>query len=192
MQDPTIWRVIEQLEELEQSEDLPEGLWHISRDTGMWMNLMLRHSGATRILEIGTSSGYSGLFLADAAKSNGGQLTTCEYSPYKIELAKTSFENAGLMEYVQLLEGDALQSVESLEGPFDFVFIDAIKEEYLFYLSMVWNKVRPGGLIVADNMLSHQGIIGISAYQGMIGLMEDASTVTLPIGSGVEMTTKII
>lgn len=190
MQDPTVWRVIEQLEELERNEDLPEELWHISRDTGMWMNLMLRHSGATRILEIGTSSGYSGLFLADAARSNGGKLITCENSPYKIELAKASFETAGLLGYVQLLEGDALQLVESVEGPFDFVFIDAIKEEYLFYLSMVWNKVRPGGLIVADNMISHEGILGISAYRGMIDLMEDASTITLPVGSGIEVTCK--
>ncbi|BCJ88396.1 hypothetical protein skT53_33810 [Effusibacillus dendaii] len=68
----------------------------------------------------------------------------------------------------------------SLEGPWDFVFIDAVKEEYIFYLAMVWPKLRSGGLIVADNMLSHKGILGITAYQGFVRLQDDGATVTVP------------
>jgi len=189
--DSRIWSVVEAIEQMEESEDLEEGLWHIPRGTGMLFNIILRHSGAKNILEIGTSSGYSTLFLADAARANGGKVITCEYSPFKIQLAKEQFEAAGLSDYIEVIEGDALTIVEQLEGPFDFVFIDAIKEEYMFYLSMVWPKLRPGGLVVADNMLSHEGVLGIHTYRGILSLMDDASTVTVPIGSGDEFTCKI-
>lgn len=191
MKNQRIWTVIHELEELEQRTDLEEGLWHISRDTGLFFNSMVRHSGATRILEIGTSSGYSGLFLADAARENSGHLYTCELSEFKINLAKTTFEKAGVAEYVTLIEGDALHSLDSLDGPFDFIFIDAVKEEYVFYLSSVWDKLRVGGLVAADNMLSHKELLIMDAYKGFISLLDDASTVTVPIGSGVELTCKL-
>jgi caffeoyl-CoA O-methyltransferase len=189
--DPRVWAVVEALERMEETEELEEGLWHIPRETGMLFNIILRHSRAQNILEIGTSSGYSTLFLADAARANGGKVTTCEYSPFKLQLAKQQFEAAGLSDYITVVEGDALTTVEPLDGPFDFVFIDAIKEEYMFYLSMVWPKLRPGGLVVADNMLSHDGVFGIDAYRGILTLMDDASTVTVPIGSGDEFTCKM-
>lgn len=191
MKDNCVWSVIQELEQMSARDDLEEGLWQIPRDTGLLFNILLRHSGARRILEIGTSSGYSGLFLADAARANGGKLITCEQSAYKIQLARESFSKAGLSDYVELLEGDALTTVESLEGPFDFVFIDAIKEEYPFYLNMVWPKLRVGGLVVADNMISHKGLMLTEIYQGLISFMDDASTVTVPIGTGDEFTCKL-
>lgn len=191
MTDPRILQVLTELEEMEKDPNLEEELWHIPRETGILFNLILRHSNATRILEIGTSSGYSGLFLADAARANGGKLTTCEYSAFKANLARETFAKAGLSEYVELIEGDALQTIEPLEGPFDFVFIDAVKDEYMFYLSMVWPKVRVGGLVVADNMLSHKELLCMHVYRGIIELMDDAVSITVPIGSGDEFTYKL-
>ncbi|WP_035462431.1 O-methyltransferase [Alicyclobacillus macrosporangiidus] len=191
MKDSKILKVLDELERLEETSELPEGLWHISRETGLFFNALLRHSKAKRILEIGTSSGYSGLFLADAARANGGKLITCEYSDFKIKLAKQTFEKAGLSEYVELIEGDALQTIESLEGSFDCVFLDATKDEYPFYLSMVWDKLSVGGIILADNMISHQDWIVIEAYKGLARLMDEAVSVTVPIGNGIEFTCKI-
>jgi caffeoyl-CoA O-methyltransferase len=191
MKDERIWQRLRELVELEQQPDLEEGLWHIDDQTGLLFNMVLRHSGAKRILEVGTSSGYSTLFLADAARANGGKVTTLEFSPFKVKLARETFEQAGVAEYVELIEGNALEKLEELEGPWDFVFLDGMKDEYIFYFSSLWPKVRPGGLVVADNMISHQGVLGIEAYKFTVDVVEDASSVTVPIGSGDHFTCKL-
>ncbi|MGZ4165029.1 MAG: O-methyltransferase [Tumebacillaceae bacterium] len=190
MRDELIANALKELEELENSPDLEEGLWRITYDTGMLFNWILRHSGAKRILEVGTSSGYSTLFLAEAARANGGKVVTCEMSPFKIKLARETFEKAGLAEHIELVEGNALEKVEELEGPWDFVFLDGMKDEYMFYLAAVWPKLRPGALVVADNMLSHKGIMGIEAYKFTVDMLDDAASVTVPIGSGDHFTLK--
>ena len=191
MKDERVWQTLRYLEELEQRDDLEEGLWRITEDTGMLFNLILRHSGAKRILEVGTSSGYSTLFLAEAARANGGKVYTCEMSPFKIKLAKETFERAGLSDHIELIEGNALEKIEELDGPWDFVFLDGMKDEYIFYFSTLWPKLRPGGLIVADNMLSHAGVLGIEAYKFTVDCFEDAASVTVPIGSGDRFTVKL-
>lgn len=191
MRDERIAQTLQELEELEKQPDLEEGLWRIEYDTGMLFNLILRHSGAKRILEIGTSSGYSTLFLAEAARANGGKVVTCEMSPFKINLARNAFAKAGLSDCIELLEGNALELIGDLEGPWDFVFLDGMKDEYAFYLAEIWPKVRPGGLVVADNMISHKGYIGIEAYKFTVDLLDDAASITVPIGSGDHFTCKL-
>jgi caffeoyl-CoA O-methyltransferase len=191
MKDERIMQVLKELEEMEKQPDLEEGLWRISFETGMLFNLILRHSGAKRILEIGTSSGYSTLFLAEAARANGGKVVTCEMSPFKIRLARSVFDKAGLSDTIELVEGNALEKIEELEGPWDFVFLDGMKDEYTFYLASLWPKVRPGGLVVADNMISHKGTMGIEAYKFTVDLLDNASSVTVPIGSGDHFTCKV-
>lgn len=192
MKDERVWKVLRELEALAEREDeLEEGLWQVPPETGLLFNLILRHSGAKRILEVGTSSGYSTLFLADAARANGGKVVTCEFSPFKIQLAKETFAKAGLTDYIELVEGNALEKLEELEGPWDFVFLDGMKDEYMFYLSAIWPQVRPGGLVVADNMVSHKGVLGIEAYKFTVDLMDDASSVEVPIGSGDLFTCKL-
>ncbi|HEU4962932.1 MAG TPA: class I SAM-dependent methyltransferase [Bacilli bacterium] len=191
MRDERILQTLKELEELEKQPDLEEGLWRITFDTGMLFNLILRHSGAKRVLEIGTSSGYSTLFLAEAARANGGKVVTCEMSPFKIDLARSMFDKAGVADVVELVEGNALEKIEELEGPWDFVFLDGMKDEYAFYLAELWPKIRPGGLVVADNMLSHKGYMGIEAYKFTVDLLDNASSVTVPIGSGDHFTCKL-
>lgn len=191
MKDERILQTLRELEELENQPDLEEGLWRITFETGLLFNLILRHSGAKRILEIGTSSGYSTLFLADAARANGGQVVTCEMSDFKINLARSTFEKAGLSDHIQLIEGNALEQLDTLQGPWDFIFLDGMKDEYAFYLAALWDKVRPGGLVVADNMLSHKGYMGIEAYKFTVDLLDDASSLTVPIGSGDHFTCKL-
>ncbi|KEO84269.1 O-methyltransferase [Tumebacillus flagellatus] len=191
MRDERILQTLKDLEELENQPDLEEGLWRISFETGMLFNVLLRHSGAKRILEVGTSSGYSTLFLAEAARANGGKVTTCEMSEFKIKLARETFEKAGLTEYIELVEGNALEKIDELEGPWDFVFLDGMKDEYTFYLASLWPKMRPGGLVVADNMLSHDGYIGIEAYKFTVDLLDDAANVLVPVGSGDLFTCKL-
>jgi len=190
MKDERILQVLKELEELEGSPDLEEELWRIPFETGQLFNLILRHSGAKRILEVGTSSGYSTLFLADAARANGGRVYTCELSPFKVNLARSVFEKAGVSEHVEVVQGNALETIESLEGPWDFVFLDGQKDEYMFYLASLWPKLRKGALVVADNTLSHEGVLGIEAYKFTVDLLDDASSVNVPIGSGDLFTLK--
>jgi caffeoyl-CoA O-methyltransferase len=191
MKDPLVLEALKELEALEKRDDLEEPLWRISYETGLLLNIMLRHSRATRVLEVGTSSGYSTLFLADAVRQNGGKVYTCEMSPFKCNLARETFEKAGLSDWIVLLEGNALETLEKLEGPWDLVFLDGMKDEYVFYLTSIWEKVRVGGLVVADNIISHKGTLGIEAYQFTTDVMDDAITVTVPIGSGEALTCKV-
>ena len=98
MKDERVWKVLRELEELEKrDDDWKKDCGRNHRRRGC-CNMILRHSGAKRILEVGTSSGYSTLFLADAARANGGKVVTCELTPFKIQLAKETFAKAGLRE----------------------------------------------------------------------------------------------
>ncbi|GMA61143.1 O-methyltransferase [Alicyclobacillus fastidiosus] len=135
---------IRELEQLDEQTNAPEPLYRISADNGQFLNLLVRVSGAKRVLEIGSSSGYSGLYLGEAARANGGTVTTCELSEYKIQLAKSVYEKAGLSNTISIVEGDALETLKTLQGPWDFVFIDAWKEDYPAYLHLVWPHVKQG------------------------------------------------
>ncbi|MBN2665131.1 MAG: class I SAM-dependent methyltransferase, partial [Bacteroidales bacterium] len=101
---------------------------------------------------IGTSNGYSGLWLLLALHKTGGKLTTFEIDPEKVRLATSNFKRAGLDHLATIIEGDAHREVTKLKGPIDMVFIDADKEGYLDYLKKLLPLVRSGGLIVSHNM----------------------------------------
>jgi caffeoyl-CoA O-methyltransferase len=106
----------------------------------------------TRALEIGTSTGHSGIWIAWALSKTGGKLTTIEIDPERHRTALANFKEAGLAEYVDARLADAHELVPSLEGPFDFVFSDADKEWYPKYLDAVWPKIAPGGCFTAHNV----------------------------------------
>ncbi len=105
-----------------------------------------------RVLEIGTFSGYSSLSMA-AALPPGGRITTCELSPVHAEVARRHIATSPYADRIEVREGPALDTVGELDGPFDFVFIDADKSNYLAYYEAVLPKLAPGGLIAADNTL---------------------------------------
>ena len=104
-----------------------------------------------RALEIGTSNGYSSIWIALGCRQTGGHLTTLEIDARKVQLATENFRAAGVDSLVTLLHGDALQEIPKLKGPFEFVFIDAGKADYVKYLDMVLPMVPPGGIIMAHN-----------------------------------------
>lgn len=105
-----------------------------------------------KILEIGTFTGYSAICLARGLQP-GGQLTTIEVNDEFLVTASEYFEKAGLSDRIKLIHGDALKVLPSLEETFDLVFIDAHKDDYIGYYNLVFEKVRPGGYILADNVL---------------------------------------
>jgi predicted O-methyltransferase YrrM len=118
---------------------------------------IIRENGYTRGLEIGTSNGYSALWLGLAFKENGGQLITIEIEPQRAREAQENFIHAGLEDVIESRVNDALREIPVLDGPFDFVFIDAWKPDYLSYLRLVLPKMKPGGVITAHNVTSQGG-----------------------------------
>jgi predicted O-methyltransferase YrrM len=134
----------------------------VSRLQGKFLELLVRISGARRILEIGTLGGYSTICLARALPE-GGRIVTLEFSPHHAETARANLLNAGLLDHVELIVGRAIDSLPTLENtpaaPFDLIFIDADKESYPEYLEWSLKLSRPGTLIVADNVVRDGKVI---------------------------------
>ncbi len=125
---------------------------NVSRDDGRLLRVLAQSIGARHVIEIGTSTGYSGLWLALALHATGGRLTTFEIDRSRAGVARENFKRSGLGDLVTVVVGDAHEEVKSLQGPIDLVFLDADKEGYPDYLDKLRPLLRVGGLIVADNM----------------------------------------
>jgi predicted O-methyltransferase YrrM len=129
---------------------------NITPDTGAFLAVLVKAMPARRILEIGTSNGYSTLWLADAAASIGGHVTTVEMAPQKIAMARQNFERGGLAQHITQREGDAGTLLEQLgDGGFDLVFLDSKRSAYLDWWPALKRILRAGGLLVVDNATSH-------------------------------------
>ena len=159
---------------------------NVDRETGEWLNLIIRATGAQNILEIGSSNAVSTILLADAARATGGRVTGTEIIPERAAEANRNLSEAGLADVAMVIAGNAQQTTSSLDGPFDLVFIDAEKDDYPAHLLAIVDRVRPGGLILADNVVSHD----CSAYQRLVRERDDLETVTIPLNRGIEFTLK--
>jgi predicted O-methyltransferase YrrM len=163
---------------------------NITPDTGRLLWILVRGARATRILEVGTSNGYSTIWLADAARETGGRVVTLERSPEKVAEARANLARAGLADHVEIREGPAAETLAALPGPFDFVFLDADRPSYRTYLELVTPKVVRGGLLVADNVVSHRA--ELEDYLGRLAADPSWFTVTVPIGKGEEVSLKLL
>ncbi len=119
---------------------------------GRMLRVLAETTGAKQVLEIGTSTGLSGLWFLMALRTTGGRLTTLELDPHRAALARAHFKKAGVDSLVTLIEGDAHRNIAQVKGPLDIVFIDAEKPGYVDYLNKTLPLVRPGGLILAHNV----------------------------------------
>jgi predicted O-methyltransferase YrrM len=167
----------------------PRRMLNITPDTGRLLWILLRATGATRILEVGTSNAFSTIWLADAARATGGRVTTLELDPGKIALARANLAAAGLGDVVDVVEGPAEESLARLPGPFDLVFLDADRPSYLAYLELVVPRLRVGGLLVADNVTSHAA--ELEDYLRRVKSHPQLFAVTVPIGNGEEIALRV-
>lgn len=131
------------------------GMMNVPRADGEFLRDLILERGYKRALEIGTSNGYSASWIALGLRKTGGKLITLEIDARRASLAEENFKRLGFESVVELRKGDALKLLPEIEGPFDLVFIDAWKPDYLEYLRMVLPKVRRGGAIIAHNITSH-------------------------------------
>ena len=162
-------------------------MWNIPPDTGKFLYILIRTIRPQQILEVGTSDGYSTLWLAEAVRENGGgKIVTIERDPLKVNLARVNFKKAGLSRFMDIRYGEALEIVKNLKGPFDFVFLDATKEEYLAYFKQLLPKTKKGTLFVADNAIMFED--RMKDYLDFVRNHPKLESVLVPIGSGEEMT----
>jgi predicted O-methyltransferase YrrM len=132
------------------------GMMNVPRADGEFLHRFILEHNYKRGLEVGTSNGYSAIWMGMALRQTGGRLLTLEIDQRRAGLARENFRAARLENVIELREGDALEIIPGLEGPFDFVFIDAWKPDYIRYFEMLYPKLRPGGAILAHNVTSHQ------------------------------------
>jgi predicted O-methyltransferase YrrM len=153
------------------------------------MNLLIKEGEARRILELGSSYGYSTIWLAEAARAVGGTVISLELRATKTEYAGAQLARAQLAGLVEFRIGDALASLAQLPGPFDFVLLDLWKDKYVPVFELLYPKLAPGAIIVADNMLQPESARPhAEAYRERVRAAADMSSVLLAVGNGLEVS----
>jgi predicted O-methyltransferase YrrM len=156
---------------------------NLEPETAQLLSMLVRSSRRTRLLEIGTSNGYSTIWLAWATQSVGGRVTSIDREAHKHEQAATNLRRADLYEVVDLLQGDATEIIASLTGPFDFVFFDADRYSAPAQLKLLLPKLTTDVLILADNVLSHPA--EIADYLAAIEALPQFEHMVIPVGKGL-------
>jgi len=168
---------------------IDEFLISVGPNTGSLINVLARESKAKTILELGTSYGYSSVWLADAARETGGRVVTLELSQKKSAYAQAALAKAGLDIYVDFRVGDALQLLKDIAGPIDFVLVDLWKDLYVPCFDLFLPKLGEGAILVADNMLEPPfSRADAEAYRAHVRATGRFDTVLLPVGSGIELS----
>jgi predicted O-methyltransferase YrrM len=201
--EPAVWAVIEDYEARAQREEelwetlseedarrrLDEFLLPVGRASGTLINLIVKEGGARRILEVGSSYGYSTTWLAEAARAIDGKVTSLELRAQKADYARAQLARAGLQSFVEFRVGDALASLAQLPGPFDFVLIDLWKDLYVPVFELLQPKLAPGAILVADNMLYPESAQPhAQAYRERVRTASGMTSVLLAVGNGLEVS----
>jgi predicted O-methyltransferase YrrM len=185
-------------------EGAAQNLPLIDAEVGALLRVLASSIGASRMLEIGTAIGYSGIWLAGALPADG-MLLTMEMDPERVRIARANFERAGVADRVSVIVGDAQRMIAKLSGPFDLVFQDGSKQLYLPLLDRLVSLLRPGGLLVTDNVLWDGEVVpgfvaepkrnaadttAIAEYNQRLNAHPQLMTATVPLRDGVAISVK--
>ncbi len=163
-------------------------LW-VGPESGALLNTLAKGAGAKHILELGTSYGYSAVWLAEAARASGGKVTTCDLVAAKQDTARAALTKAGLIDHVTFRTGDAREIIPTLADGIDFVLVDLWKDLYVACLDLFFPKLAPGALVVADNMLRPvEAKADALAYRRAVRAKPRMTSVLLSVGSGLEVS----
>lgn len=154
--------------------------------TGALLYTLCARRPGSAALEIGGSLGYSTIWLGAAARAVGGRVTSLESDPAKLARSSANVAEAGLGEWVEILPGDAFATLRALSGSYDLVFLDAWKDDYEELFALALPLLAPGGLVVADNVLSHRATL--SAYSAARQADLRLLSLTLPLDNGLELS----
>ncbi|WP_142807919.1 O-methyltransferase [Stenotrophomonas maltophilia] len=156
---------------------------NITPDTGEFLAVLVRFGVARRVLEIGTSNGYSTLWLAEAAAAIDGHVTTLEFAGDKVAMARANFARSGLAEHITLVHGDAGPwLVQAAEDSIDLLFLDSDRGQYAGWWPQLRRVLRPGGLLVVDNATSHAE--EMEPLRALLEADVNFSTSLVPVGNG--------
>jgi len=161
------------------------------------LHFLIRITGAQRVLEVGTFTGYATLAMAQALPEDG-QIITLEHNEETLAIAQRYFDLSGLAGKIHIRQGDALEILQGLDGAFDFVFLDADKERYPQYFPVIKQRLAPGGLWVTDNVLWSGKVItptdpqsrGIARFNRMAAGNKELEQVILPVRDGLMLLRK--
>lgn len=168
--------------------DRLERLRNLEPDSAQLLSLLICVTSAKKVLELGTSNGYSTVWLAEAVRATGGQLTSVEIDPARSADAANNLERAGLTSVVVLRIQDAAETLaSSADAQWDFIFLDAERPSYAAYWPDLQRTLRPGGLLVVDNVLSHAD--QVAAFRKLVDTTPDVRQALAPTGAGMLLIT---
>lgn len=191
MLDDRVRSVLERLERedaAERAQGLPPEIRsrQVTPATGRFLFSLVAPQTDCEVLEIGGSRGYSTIWFAAGVRYLGGRVLSIERDPRKVEAWHRNLAEAGLEEWAELVEGDALELLPEIDDVFDVVFVDAEKDDYERLFQLARSKVEPGALVVADNVLSHPDpLAAYSARRQDDAMLE---SVTVPLDRGLELS----
>jgi predicted O-methyltransferase YrrM len=157
---------------------------NVEPETAQMLAVLVRAKQARRLLEIGTSNGYSTIWLGDAAQATGGTLVTLEIEPARTALARDNVARAGLQKTVELRTEDAAHALPGFsDEAFDFVFLDAERDAYVAYWPDLVRVLAPAGLLAVDNVISHPD--EVADFRALVDADDRVAQALVPIGAGV-------
>jgi predicted O-methyltransferase YrrM len=158
----------------------------VARTTGQFLFSFVAPQTDCEVLEIGGSRGYSTIWLAAGVRYLGGRVLSLEHDPVKVAAWRANVEEAGLSDWAELVPGDAFETLPAIDDVFDVVFLDAEKELYERLFEEARDKVEPGAVVIADNVLSHEEVLG--AYSRARQADPTLESVTVPLDRGLEIS----
>jgi predicted O-methyltransferase YrrM len=189
MLDERVRAVLRRLEEetAREAAGLPrsERSLQIEPSSGALLFALCAGRPASQVLEIGGSRGYSTIWLGAAARLHGGHVTSLEADPVKLEASARNIADAGLAGSIEVIPGDAFESLQRLDGPYDLVFLDAWKDDYEALFQLARARLGTGAVVVADNVVSHEAL---RAYSSARQADPTLVSVTVPMDNGLEVT----
>lgn len=166
-----------------------EFLLPVGPNSGQLINILAKSLAAPTILELGTSYGYSTIWLADAAREAGGRVVTMELSEKKSAYAREMATKAGLADFIDFRVGDAVTMIDELSQGIDFVLVDLWKDLYVPCLERFYPKLAPGAIVVSDNMIEPASAREeVMRYQQAIRTKPKITSILVPVGSGLEIS----
>ena len=182
--------------EAEDAEERAQGIpreqrsRQVARTTGQFLFALAAPQWDCEVLEIGGSRGYSSIWLGAGVSHLGGRVLSLEADPAKCEAWRRNVAEARLEDWLELVEGDAFEALPQIQDVFDIVFIDAEKDDYEALFQLTRDKVEPGALFVADNVLSHEETLG--AYSAARQADPTLESVTVPLDRGLELSVVLV
>jgi len=186
----SLCKLLRELEEKGRENDArmserPRMMLNLDPRSAQLLSILVRAGGVTRAVEIGTSNGYSTIWIAWSIAPAGGRIVSVDRNPDKHVLARENLSRANLLDRVELRTGDAAEIVRQLSGPFDLVFLDADRRKFPEIVHILLPRLAPKVLLIADNVLSHPE--EIAEYLKLVSGLPDFQHTTVPVGKGLSI-----